>query len=196
MNELTGLAVQQRPNNAEALAQSILTQLSRNSHELVLSQRAFPRLTNQDCRWLLRNEHTCQAALSPWRAAIANPPSDQDVRRGTFSPNAFFRVNRSTTMTRFERGLHATPDIAASTSGAPVPVPASKSAIFMPADQYLHRGAPTEWWWHVGTLQSDDRIFGFEINTAAYSDRGFAFSQVMLTDVANAKHYQRTTIYT
>jgi predicted secreted hydrolase len=100
------------------------------------------------------------------------------------------------TMTRFERGLHATPDIAASTSSAPVPVPASKSAIFMPADQYLHRGAPTEWWWHVGTLQSGDRVFGFEINTAAYSDRGFAFSQVMLTDVANAKHYQRTTLYT
>ena len=33
MNELTGLAIQQRPNNAEALARSILTQLSRNSHE-------------------------------------------------------------------------------------------------------------------------------------------------------------------
>ena len=66
----------------------------------------------------------------------------------------------------------------------------------MPADQYLHRGAPTEWWWHVGTLKSGDRIFGFEINAAAFSDRGFAFSQVMLTDVANAKHYQRTTLYT
>jgi predicted secreted hydrolase len=99
-------------------------------------------------------------------------------------------------MRHFERGLHATPDIAASTSGAPVPIPASKSAIFLPADQYLHRGAPTEWWWHVGTLQSGDRIFGFEINAAAFSDRGYAFSQVMLTDVANAKHYQRTTLYT
>jgi hypothetical protein len=33
MNELTGLAIQQRPNNSEALARSILTQLSRNSHE-------------------------------------------------------------------------------------------------------------------------------------------------------------------
>jgi predicted secreted hydrolase len=94
------------------------------------------------------------------------------------------------------RGLSVPPQIAASTSGAPVPIPPSKSAIFMPADQYLHRGAPTEWWWHVGTLKSGDRIFGFEINTAAYSDRGFAFSQVMLTDVANAKHYQRTTLYT
>jgi predicted secreted hydrolase len=99
-------------------------------------------------------------------------------------------------MRHFERGLHATPDIAASTSGSPVPIPASKSAIFLPADQYLHRGAPTEWWWHVGTLQSGDRIFGFEINAAAFSDRGYAFSQVMLTDVANAKHYQRTTLYT
>jgi hypothetical protein len=86
-------------------------------------------------------------------------------------------------MRHFERGLHATPDIAASTSGAPVPIPASKSAIFLPADQYLHRGAPTEWWWHVGTLQSGDRIFGFEINAAAFSDRGYAFSQIMLTDV-------------
>jgi len=34
MNELTGLAIQQRPNNAEALTRSILTQLSRDSHEL------------------------------------------------------------------------------------------------------------------------------------------------------------------
>jgi predicted secreted hydrolase len=95
----------------------------------------------------------------------------------------------------FERGLYA-PDIAPSTSGSPVPVPPSMSAIFLPADQYLHRGAPTEWWWHVGTLKSGDRIFGFEINAAAFSDRGYAISQIMLTDVANAKHYQRTTLYT
>jgi hypothetical protein len=33
MNELTGLAIQQRSNNAEALARSILPQLSRNGHE-------------------------------------------------------------------------------------------------------------------------------------------------------------------
>jgi hypothetical protein len=33
MNELTGLAIQQKPNNTEALARSILPQLSRNSHE-------------------------------------------------------------------------------------------------------------------------------------------------------------------
>ena len=94
------------------------------------------------------------------------------------------------------RGLSVPPQIVASTSGVPVPVPPSKSAIFMPADQHLHRGAPTEWWWHVGTLKSGDRSLEFEINAAAFSDRGYAFSQIMLTDVANAKHYQRTTLCT
>jgi predicted secreted hydrolase len=95
----------------------------------------------------------------------------------------------------FDRGLRVTPGMAASASGPPVPIPASKSVIFLPADQYLHRGAPSEWWWHTGTLKSGDRIFGFEINTAAYSFQGIAFSQVMLTDVAKTKHYQRTTLY-
>jgi predicted secreted hydrolase len=97
--------------------------------------------------------------------------------------------------TVFDRGLRAPSAMPAATAGSPVPVPASQSAIFMPADQYMHRGAPTEWWWHTGTLKSGDRVFGFEINAVAYSDRGFAFSQVMLTDVANSSHYQRTTIY-
>ena len=112
------------------------------------------------------------------------------MRGGSFPAKCIFRFSRSMTVIVRPRGLSVPPQIATSTSGAPVPVPPSKSAIFLPADQYLHRGAPTEWWWHVGTLKSGDRIFGFEINTAAFSDRGYAFSQVMLTDVANAKHYQ------
>jgi hypothetical protein len=44
MNELTGLAIQQRPNNAEALAQSILTQLSRDSHEPRSISTSFPKI--------------------------------------------------------------------------------------------------------------------------------------------------------
>lgn len=64
--------------------------------------------------------------------------------------------------------------------------------IHLPADHYLHRGAPTEWWWNIGTLRAGERIFGFEITASCYRDRGVAFSQIMLTDVANRKHYQRT----
>jgi predicted secreted hydrolase len=82
---------------------------------------------------------------------------------------------------------------ATNTGSKPTPIPASWSQIHLPADHYLHRGAPTEWWWHIGTLNADGRVFGFEINTASYQDRGIGFSQVMLTDVANNKHYQRTT---
>ncbi|MDI1289291.1 MAG: lipocalin-like domain-containing protein [bacterium] len=65
----------------------------------------------------------------------------------------------------------------------------------MPDDMYLHEGSPTEWWWHTGTLTAGDRTFGFEINAASFEQQGFAFSQIMLTDVANQKHYQRTTNY-
>jgi predicted secreted hydrolase len=84
------------------------------------------------------------------------------------------------------------------TSGPPVPVPPSEYKIHLPADQYLHDGAPTEWWWHIGTLKAGDRIFGFEINAAGYPGYAsipYAFTQVMLSDVANAKHYQKTTGY-
>lgn len=87
-------------------------------------------------------------------------------------------------------------DIAATnaSAGAPVPVPPSKSVIDLPADHYLHRTAPTEWWWHVGTLRCGERIFGFEINAASFEGQGgYAFTQVMLTDVANNRHVQRTT---
>ncbi len=82
-----------------------------------------------------------------------------------------------------------------STVGGPIPIPASESAIQLPADQYLHRGAPTEWWWHVGTLKAGGRTFGFEINAASFQKDGFAFTQIMLTDVNNNRHFQRTTPY-
>lgn len=82
-----------------------------------------------------------------------------------------------------------------STPDGPVPVPASQSAIRLPADQYLHRGAPTEWWWHIGTLKAGNRTFGFEINASSFQKDGFAFTQIMLTDVNNKRHFQRTTPY-
>jgi predicted secreted hydrolase len=80
----------------------------------------------------------------------------------------------------------------------PAPIPASQVGIHLPADQYMHPGAPTEWWWHVGTLKAGDRTFGFEIDAASfagYSTTPFAFTQIMLTDVSNDKHYQQTTPY-
>lgn len=80
-------------------------------------------------------------------------------------------------------------------TGAPIPVPADSAAVELPKDMYLHLGAPTEWWWNIGTLRSGDRVFGFEINAAAFPINGWAFTQVMLTDVQNGKHYQSTTVY-
>ncbi len=67
-------------------------------------------------------------------------------------------------------------------------------AITLPADQYAHTGAPTEWWWHVGTLQSSDgRTFGFEINATGEVENGlsFAFTQIEITDVQNKCNYQK-----
>ena len=75
--------------------------------------------------------------------------------------------------------------------GPPAPIPPSKSVIRLPSDQYLHVDAPTEWWWHIGTLKAGDRIFGFEINAASY--KLFGFTQVMLTDVNNNRQFQQTT---
>lgn len=72
-----------------------------------------------------------------------------------------------------------------------VPIPPSQSVIHLPADQYLHIGAPTEWWWHTGTLKAGDRTFGFEINAASFGL--FGFTQVMLTDVDKNRHFQQTT---
>ncbi len=77
-------------------------------------------------------------------------------------------------------------------ASAPVPIPSSEVVLYLPKDQYLHVGAPTEWWWHTGTLKAGGRVFGFEINTAAFYPLGFF--QVMLTDVENQKHYQLTSL--
>ncbi len=77
--------------------------------------------------------------------------------------------------------------------GEPLPVPPSDVVLRLPQDMYLHEGAPTEWWWHIGTLRAGERVFGFEINAASFEGQGFAFTQVMLSDVARDTHYQRTT---
>lgn len=78
----------------------------------------------------------------------------------------------------------------------PIPFAPILPGIFLPQDHYLHRDAPAEWWWHTGTLKTDaGRTFGFEINAASFQGRGFGFTQVMLTDVDNQVHYQRTTPY-
>jgi predicted secreted hydrolase len=81
------------------------------------------------------------------------------------------------------------------TGGTPTPVPPSDVVLSLPQDQYLHEGAPTEWWWYMGTLKAGNRTFGFEINAASFQDRGFSFSQISLTDVKNQTHYQRTAPY-
>jgi hypothetical protein len=81
-------------------------------------------------------------------------------------------------------------------TGGPLPIPSIFSGVHLPADHYMHRDAPTEWWWNIGTLTAaDGRTFGFEINAVAYQDRGFGFTQIMLTDVGAQAHYQRSTIY-
>lgn len=80
-------------------------------------------------------------------------------------------------------------------SAAPRPVPPSSVVLSLPKDMYLHQGAPTEWWWHTGTLRAGDRTFGFEVNAASFQEQGFGFSQIMVTDVAKQRHYKRTTTY-
>ncbi len=75
----------------------------------------------------------------------------------------------------------------------PVPVPPSDVVLKLPEDMYRHPNAPTEWWWHTGTLRVGSRIFGFEFNAASFADRGFAFTQIMLTDVQGGRHFQRMT---
>jgi predicted secreted hydrolase len=68
--------------------------------------------------------------------------------------------------------------------------PVSIPEITLPADQYGHTGAPTEWWWHVGTLESaDGRKFGFEINATGM--QAYAFTQIQITDVLNQRSYQK-----
>ena len=72
-------------------------------------------------------------------------------------------------------------------------------AIQLPRDAFLHAQAPREWWWHIGTLQAGARTFGFEINAAGFQTQGTSvgtcFSQIMLTDPLNKRHYKRTSMY-
>jgi predicted secreted hydrolase len=90
--------------------------------------------------------------------------------------------------------VRETAPVSAPGGTTPVPIPPSRSVIDLPADHYLHRTAPTEWWWNIGTLRCGARTFGFEINAASFEGQGgFAFTQVMLTDVDNDRHFQRTT---
>ncbi|KUJ14975.1 uncharacterized protein LY89DRAFT_126829 [Mollisia scopiformis] len=70
------------------------------------------------------------------------------------------------------------------------------SAIQLPKDQYAHVGAPSEWWWHIGTISTADgsRTFGFEINATGIT--GIAsFSQISITDVQNQIHYQSSAVF-
>lgn len=69
----------------------------------------------------------------------------------------------------------------------------AQAQINLPADQYAHPEANTEWWWHIGTLTAGDRAFGFEIALNGAAKSGFKFTQMMLTDVENQKHYQSTS---
>jgi predicted secreted hydrolase len=70
--------------------------------------------------------------------------------------------------------------------------------IELPKDQYGHAGAPTEWWWHIGTVYCEGRPFGFEINATGRADGGggggmpYGFMQIMVTDAAGGVHYQTT----
>ena len=61
-----------------------------------------------------------------------------------------------------------------SDNNPPAPVPPSDVVLTLPKDMYLHLGAPTEWWWHIGTLRAGNRTFGFEINAASFAKDGWA----------------------
>lgn len=67
-------------------------------------------------------------------------------------------------------------------------------AINLPADQYAHKDAPTEWWWHIGTLIAEDgRVFGFEVNATGMQAGTvtYAFTQIQITDVSKQVNYQK-----
>ena len=70
-------------------------------------------------------------------------------------------------------------------------------AIQLPQDHYAHPKAPTEWWWHIGTLTTlnKDRTFGFEVNATSAPGLNISFTQIMITDVQNQGHYQNTKIF-
>lgn len=82
---------------------------------------------------------------------------------------------------------------------SPVPVPPSHRVLRFPQDHYLHPNAPSEWWWHTGTLTDGDRTFGFEINAAGFAAQppipAFTFTQVMLADVKYNTHFQQSKLY-
>ena len=72
--------------------------------------------------------------------------------------------------------------------------PLTEGGVFiqLPQDQYRHPGAPTEWWWHIGTLRTDDgRAFGFEINAVGVlTDKtNFGVAMGSITDVQAQQHY-------
>lgn len=79
--------------------------------------------------------------------------------------------------------------------GKPAPVPAENVVLSLPEDMYRHKDAPTEWWWHIGTLRAGDRQFGFEINAASFIGQGFAMTQMSLSDVESEQHYEHTQVY-
>jgi predicted secreted hydrolase len=73
---------------------------------------------------------------------------------------------------------------------------ADNQKITLPKDQYAHLAADSEWWWHIGTLKSGERVFGFEIALNGPAPAGSAkamFTQIMLTDVLTQRHYQATS---
>ncbi|RYY85557.1 MAG: carotenoid 1,2-hydratase [Chitinophagaceae bacterium] len=73
--------------------------------------------------------------------------------------------------------------------------PLTDTGIFikLPEDQYRHPGAPTEWWWHIGTLRTDDgRAFGFEVNAvgiATGKPQMIGVGIASITDVQSQQHY-------
>ncbi len=77
----------------------------------------------------------------------------------------------------------------------PDPVPAENVVLSLPKDMYRHRDAPTEWWWHIGTLRAGDRMFGFEINAASFVGSGYAITQMSVSDVEAEQHYEHTQVY-
>lgn len=77
----------------------------------------------------------------------------------------------------------------------PAPVPEEKVVLSLPKDMYRHADAPTEWWWHIGTLRAGDRVFGFDINAASFNGSHFAMSQISLSDIQGDRHYERTQVY-
>ncbi len=78
----------------------------------------------------------------------------------------------------------------------PMPVPVSLRAVDLPCDHYLHRSAPTEWYWHIGTLRTGTgRVFGFELTVSSFQFQKIGFTQTMVSDIESRVHHQRTTLY-